>query len=110
MFVLRFTRECPDLMMENFYDEVVTVRNGIALVVNEHVKNSLLVESGYEYVGEIKEEKELKEALENKKKSDLRLELQTQVVDLDELAEIFKAKEANKVIKPEFVPLIDRID
>lgn len=70
MYVLRYTRPCPEWMEESFYDEVVTVRNGIALVNKEHVKEALLgPDVGYEYIGEIKHERQLN-ALLNRKKTE----------------------------------------
>lgn len=61
MFILKFTMPCPDIMTEYFYDEVVSVNQGIALVINEHVKNALCtMDSGYVLLGEIDEVKELK--------------------------------------------------
>jgi len=79
MHVLRYPRECPEIMTETFYDEVVTVRNGIALVERDHVMRSLSGPYGYEYIGEIKEGKELNQLLDKVEKSKVKAELSLSV-------------------------------
>lgn len=67
MYVLRNTLPAPDYYEETFYDEVVAVRNQIALVVNEHVKNALVSPlMAYEFIGVINDTNELDKLLAEK--------------------------------------------
>jgi hypothetical protein len=115
MFVLRFRGECPELMTEPFYDEVVTVRNGIALVEKEYNKDGMLLgregyPGAYEYIGEIKEEKELKELLAHQADSDLALTIQNKVMNIEELDELVAAKDARVAARTAPVkPLINSL-
>jgi hypothetical protein len=84
MYVLKYKHGCPELMLEQFYDEIVSIKNGIALVVNEHNKNSML-SMNYDYIGEIKEENELQEYLKKFDDVVLSTKIETIKVDLDEL-------------------------
>src|SRR6266576_566012 len=70
MYVLRSTKEVPEYFEESFYDEVVSVRNGIALVLNDHVRDAL-IGPDFDYLGHIKDSKELEKFLvSDKKKAD----------------------------------------
>lgn len=51
-YVLKYTGLGPDHFLEHCYDEVVTVRNQIALVQFEHNKNMLLGMQ-YEEIGQV---------------------------------------------------------
>lgn len=108
MYVLKFNSPCPDHMLESFYDEVVPVRNGIAICVRDHIKNALMG-MNYTYVGEIQNESGLQELFAQKEKSDLRVSLETKVIDLDELREITSAKEARLAAREERNPLISNL-
>ena len=108
MYVLKFNSPCPDHMLENFYDEVVPVRNGIAICVREHVRNALMG-MNYSYIGQIEDENGLQELFAHKEQSDLRLDLESKVVDLDELRDITAAKEAKLAAREERKPLINNL-
>jgi hypothetical protein len=83
-------------MIETFYDEVVAVRNGIALCNMEHVRDALLDPNvGYEYIGEIKHERQLN-ALLNRKKA----EEQEEVYGLDIRKHVLKIEDILPVEEP----------
>ncbi len=71
-------------MHENFYDEVVVVRNGIGFVVNEHVMNAMLG-MNYEYVGLVQDTNKLKNLLNEEKEDKLSLDVQKHTISLEEL-------------------------
>lgn len=109
MYVLKFRKECPEIMQETFYDEVVVVRNGIALCNGEHVKNAL-EGMNYDYVGKIKDEKSLNSLLtkadKDKENLDFSLEVQKHTIKINDIP---LPKERTE--QPEqFVPYLENLE
>ena len=108
MYVLKFNAPCPEHMLENFYDEVVVVRNGVAICVGDHIRDAL-TSMNYTYIGHIEDESGLQDLFTQKEEDSIRLDLETKVIDLDELREITAAKEARLAAREERKPLITNL-
>ncbi len=110
MYVIRSTNEVPEVFEEYFYDEVVTIRNGIGLVRGEHVLQALTGGyNQYEFIGIIDSDKYLTRLLAKynarEKDQKLGLEVRKKVLTMEDIIELEKPKE-----KPEPRIWIEKID
>lgn len=65
IYVLKYVGLGPDDFLEHCYDEVISIKGRIALVQFEHNMNKLLG-MGFEYVGQIENEGDLKKLFDAK--------------------------------------------
>ena len=110
MYVIRSTVEVPEYYEEYFYDETVGIKNGIGLVVHDHVLQALTGGyNQYEYMGEIQSDKELNKILnkfdKNIRDDTMSLEVRKKVLTMEDIIEAEKPKE-----KPEPTFWIERIE
>lgn len=80
-FVLKYNGVGPDDFLENCYDEVIVVKNRIALVQFEHNKNKLLGMQ-FEEIGMVENEDGLKELFKDKT---VQVKHETKIVDLNKI-------------------------
>ena len=81
-YVLKFVGAGPDNFLEHCYDEVIAVKNRIALVQFEHNKNRLLGQQ-FEEIGTVNSEEDLKSLLGEA--TEVKVRTETKVVPLDEI-------------------------
>ena len=81
LYVLKFVGNGPDNFMENCYDEVVVIKNRIALVQFEHNAN-MLRGMNFEFVGMVEKEEDLKELFRDKT---VEIKTTTQIVQLQDI-------------------------
>lgn len=76
LYVLRYKGAFEGNFVESFYDEIVTVKNRIALVRGEHVKNCLLG-MNFEDVGIIDKEENLPELFKSQETVEVKVRKET---------------------------------
>jgi hypothetical protein len=90
VYVLKHTAPGPDYFEEHFYDETVSVKNHIALVIKEHVRDALLGPAmGYELIGVIEDSNDLEKFLTKLKNKEERnqvgMEVRKNVMKIEDI-------------------------